>query len=327
MDIGSPDINDLALNSQDNALLDQLRPQLEAADIQRQEKYATYLYRRKIALVLAMMIVPAMIGLFVWKQQVVLIWVVAIFGGGLYHWMTVPKRAYANLYKQSILPRIAAAYGLTYRMDGRIPDRELKNGGIMPSYDDYHCEDCFAGSYKGADLRFAEIKLTEERGSGKNRRTVTVFKGLAVVITLSRVRFYGHTVVVKNAPKMFEWMREKFGDLKRADLVDPVFEKSYSVFTDDQVEARYLLDPAMIERINNIGQMGVEVSDTLSIAYKDGCVYMMLPSSKAMFEPADISVPATDRNVVLSLRRQVSGLIGMIDQLEFYQPPANHQPS
>jgi hypothetical protein len=142
-----------------------------------------------------------------------------------------------------------------------------------------------------------------------------------VIIALPRVRFYGHTIVVKNAIKLAEWMRETFGGLKRADLVDPVFEKTYSVFTNDQVEARYLLHPAMIERINTLDHTHAGAASALSIAYRDGCVFMLLPSHKNMFEPAGIDVPATDRAAVLSLRSHLSGVLGMIDQLEFYQPP------
>lgn len=315
------DINDLALTVQDSALLVELRPKLQDADLKRQEKYAQYLYRRKIALIAVLIVTPLIVWFFVLYGNVALVWLVALLSGGMYHWVTVPKRAYRNIYKQSVLPRIAAAYGLEYLMDGRIPDRELKVGGLLPSYDSYHSEDYFAGDYKGAHLRCAEIELTERRGSGKHRRTVTMFKGLAVIIALPRVRFYGHTIVVKNAIKLAEWMRETFGGLKRADLVDPVFEKKYSVFTNDQVEARYLLHPAMIERINKIDETNTGTTGALSIAYRDGCVFMMLPASKPLFEPADIDVPATDRQAVLTLRSHLSGLLGMIDQLEFYQPP------
>lgn len=318
----APDLNELALTADDTALLAQLRPKLEDADLKRQEKYAEYRRRRNIALIAALVVAPLIVWLFVLYGNVALVWLVALFGGGMYHWMTVPKRAYRNIYKQSVLPRIAAAYGLDYQMDGRIPDRELRVSGLLPSYDSYRSEDYFSGTYKGAQLRCAEIVLTETRGSGKRRRTVTVFKGLAVIIALPRVRFYGHTIVVKNAIKLAEWMRETFGGLKRADLVDPVFEKTYSVFTNDQVEARYLLHPAMIERINTLDHAHAGAASALSIAYRDGCVFMLLPSHKNMFEPAGIDVPATDRAAVLSLRSHLSGVLGMIDQLEFYQPPA-----
>lgn len=320
MAAAASDIDALAMTSQDATLLAQLRPRLEEADIKRQEKHSEYKRRRKIALVLAAVVVPSLIGLFVWQGSVALVWLVALFGGGMFHWVTVPARAYKTVYKQSILPRIAAAYGLEYLMDGRIPDRELKAGGLMPSYDHYHSEDYFAGNYKGAQLRCAEIRLTERRGSGKSHRTVTVFRGLAVIIALPRVRFYGHTIVVKNTLKVAEWLRESFGGLKRADMVDPVFEGKYSVFTDDQVEARYLLDPAMIERINTLGQWA-DLSGAMSIAYRDGCVFMMLPSHKQLFEPADISTPATDQGAVLALRNHLSGVLGLIDQLEFYKQP------
>lgn len=322
------DINDVALTAQDSALLAKLLPRLHIADQVRVEKYAQYCWRRKVATALFALLAPLTgwidyMLIFVWssRDDDKIAGLTLMMAGALYRWMTAPKRAYAKTYKQSVLPEVAALYGLQYKIDGAIDDEDLRHGGIAPSYDRHHSEDYFEGTYKGARMRFAEIKLTERRGSGKNRRTVTVFKGLAVIIELPKVRFYGHTIVIKHTGKMNEWVREKSSSLRRADLVDPHFEGKYSVFTNDQVEARYLLDPAMIERINKLEHPQVRMRDAMSVAYRDGCVYMLLPAQGDLFEPADITIPATDPHALAALRRQIADLLGVIDQLEFYQPP------
>ena len=40
--------------------------------------------------------------------------------------------------------------------------------------------------------------------------------------------------------------------MKSVKLEDPVFSKKYKVYSSDQVESRYLLTPAFMERLNNI---------------------------------------------------------------------------
>ena len=323
-------IQGAALCAQDQALLTRLLPRLQTADIVRQEKYGQYCWRRKIAAAAFTLLAPVTawvdyMALFVWPSgnDDSGAGLTLILAGALYHWMNGPKRAYARAYKTSVLPEVAQVYGLKYDIDGKIAEADITAGGIAPNYDRYSSEDYFAGTYKSAGIRFAEIKLEQKRRSKRRTYYVTVFKGLAVAIKLPKPRFYGHTIVVRDGAWLGEWARDSFSKLKRADLVDPVFEKKYSVFTNDQVEARYLLDPAMIERINQLEQP-YEGKGTVSVSYRDGTVFMLLPSKKDLFEPADIAIPATDPHALAALRRQVGDLLGIIDQLEFYKPPPGH---
>ena len=54
----------------------------------------------------------------------------------------------------------------------------LRDAKLLPSYDDRKFEDLIEGDRAETHFSLVECKLTEERGSGKNRRTVTVFQGL-----------------------------------------------------------------------------------------------------------------------------------------------------
>ena len=72
---------------------------------------------------------------------------------------------------------------------------------------------------------------------------------LAVLLTQGTKRFHGHTIMTQDKGKVGSWFKEKTSSFKRADLVDPEFEKLFDVFTTDQVEARYLIDPRIIENL------------------------------------------------------------------------------
>lgn len=236
---------------------------------------------------------------------------------GIWWWVNGPKRAYAKAYKQEILPDIAQLFGpFTYCVDGKIPMQTLEPSKIIPGHNRYSSEDHFEGSYKGANIKFAEIHLEQRRRSGKRTHYVTVFKGLAILIAMQKKKFTGHTILIKNAGKLFQWFTEKTEGLKRADLVDPVFEKMFDVFTNDQVEARYLVDPKIIERYKGMADM--YGSEGISAAYYGGNLLILIPSDKNLFEPAGLNVRATDSQSVLQIKQEVESILYLVDHLELY---------
>lgn len=304
-----------------------IMPKLEAAEVIRQARYAQYVWRRKVgaAVFAALAPVTGWVDyhlLFVWfansKDDDSAFGLTALVAGGIWHWVTSPKRAYAKAFKTSILPDIAALFGLRYKIDGSLQMQEMKSSGIVPAYDRCTSEDYFEGEHKGAKLRFAEMELKQRRRSGKRTRYVTVFKGIGAIIDMPKNKFYGYTILVADGVSFGEWLREKTSKLQRANMVDPVFEGKYSVFTNDQTEARYLIDPAAINKLAMLGEThGTDKG--LSIAYLNHRIFLMLPSSRTFFEP-DIEIPATDPDALSGLQAEMTGLLGLIDHLEFYQP-------
>lgn len=321
-DISMPD--DLR-GQDDKAFLDYAQPMLEALEDIRQIKFKAYSIRKKIAIPVSM-VVLGVTGYLDWM----LLFLqrgnedggagITIFAAGLiYWWVTQPKREYALAYKQKILPKLALLFGdFQYNAKGKIIMGEMKPSGLIPSYDNYSSEDYFQGRYKGISVEFSEIKLTEEQGSGKNRRTVTKFKGLAILIILTNKKFLGHTTLQRNASKIGQWFKEKTTKMKRANMVDPEFEKIFDAYTTDQVEARYLIDPLMIENLKAL----YEEYDgkTMSAAWYDSKMLILISSNHNHFEPADIKIPATDPQSVVSMKHEIGQILSIIDILDLYDP-------
>jgi hypothetical protein len=225
-----------------------------------------------------------------------------------------PRRAYAKAYKQDILPQVAKRFGaFTYDADGEIPMYEMQPSKIIPCHTHYHSEDYFAGTHNNAKIRFCEIKL--EKKSGKS--TVTVFRGLAILISMQK-KFLSHTIVVKNAAALMQWFEEKKSGLKRADLVDPEFEKMFTVYTNDQVDARYLIDPVIIERFKSMAE--IYSAQGLTASYYDRRLLLLIPSRIDLFEPAALEVSAEDKRSILHMEQEMEHIFLLIDQLENYRP-------
>jgi len=284
---------------------------------------------------------------------------VLAFCGGLYWWITQPKRQYAKEYKIEILPRLVGLFGdFKYDVDGKIDMAEMQPSKVVPSHSRYKSEDYFAGSYKGVNIKFSEITLKERRGSGKNKRTVQVFKGLSILLEMQKKSFMGHTILDKDKGKIGEWMAEKTLKLDRANLVDPKFEDIFDAYTNDQVEARYLVDPLIMQRLIDIydhyasaperdqrvhkkdwvEKLNINLkrsllsgfgrdghSNDMKVAFFNSKILIMIESNFNHFEPASVYVPATDPQSILHMKKEIADILSLIDQLDAYDPQKEHE--
>ncbi len=352
------DVEDLRLQ-EEHAFLDSCRPSLDALEKIRLLKQRVYELRKKIAYPLAAVGVPVCAYL----DYLILWWqrsnddsaagLTFLFLGVLYWWVTAPKREYAKAYKVEILPQIAKLFGnFFYDVDGKIPMSAMLPSKIVPGHDKYGSEDYFKGTYKGVDVEFSEIILTETQGSGDKKRTVTKFKGLAILLAMQSKKFYGHTILDKNKSGLGEWFQEKSTKMKRARMADPEFEKIFDAYTTDQVEARYLIDPVMIERLKNLfdeytadderarmepdpswierfkgmaARLRSQGTQSLTAAFYENKLLILIGSKHNHFEPADIHIPATDPQSILHLKREIGDILALIERLNLYDPRKVHE--
>lgn len=308
-------------DAETRSFLDKSRPKLEQLENIRLEKLQLYEKRKKLAIPVGAIMTP-FLG---WIDYWLLIWQsgnddtaagVTIAGlGMLWGWVTQPKRQYARAYKRDILPDLAGLFGpFRYDGKGKIPMERMKPSKIVPGHTTYKSEDLFTGEYRKVGINFSEIKL--KRRSGK--RTVTVFNGLAILLSSGTRRFYGHTIMIRDQGKIGGWLKKQTAGLERADLVDPEFEKIFDVFTNDQVEARYLIDPRIIE---NLKALYSEYSGKkMMAAFYDDHFLILISSAKNHFEPASIQLPATNEASILSMKREIEQILSIVDRLSLYDP-------
>jgi len=279
-------------------------------------KLAAFGRRKKIAIPVAAVLTPLLGGfdyfLFMLQRgnDDGLVGLTALALGGLWMWTTSPKRAYTKAYKGKILPEIAQLFGdFIYDIKGKIPMKTMKPSGIVPSHTRYSSEDHFTGQYKGVSIEVSEIKL--RRKSGKS--TVTVFNGLAVLLSGGTRPFHGHTVIVKDKTKIGEWAKSKITGLKRARLVDLEFERLFDVFTTDQTEARYLIDPVIMENLKTLESD--YKGDSLTASFYNDHVLILIASKTNHFEPAKIDIAATSETELLAMQAEFGKILSIVDQL------------
>lgn len=167
-----------------------------------------------------------------------------IAGGGLAGWIL--KRASSDI-SHGLFRLISSYFGFTYRKVLPEPPyfnafRELK---ILPPYDLAEFEDEICGVYEETAFTLCEVHLKREAGS-KSRTRETVFHGQLLVIDY-QTKFNGETVLVRDAGILNRFGRpgKKF---QRVGLASSDFEKTFEAWSTDQVEARTVLDPIVLER-------------------------------------------------------------------------------
>jgi len=152
----------------------------------------------------------------------------------------------------------------------------------------------------------------------------------AIMVELGREAF-GHTVVVQDRFRLF---KSHFGTsgLRRADMVDPIFEKKYDVFTNDQVEARYLIGPDMIEKIAVLhdaalgSEMAIAFKDRASFVFFKGGELGIIPRAVkegdigSAFSAGILASGGIDRHVINLLCNELNGVLAFVDYLSIYKP-------
>jgi hypothetical protein len=178
--------------------------------------------------------------------------------GGAWWWGYRPIADAKQAIKIGINSAIAASYGLTYAHDVE-PGPEFEAArtyGLLPGFDRSGFEDRWHGTLEGHDFDLYECHLEDQRGSGKNRRWVTVFRGPVIRMAFGR-RFHS-TTLLERAGRHRKWLGLGSASdhvsfeghrLDRVDQVHPAFGDTFSLFSDDQVEARVLVHPSYVEHL------------------------------------------------------------------------------
>lgn len=171
--------------------------------------------------------------------------------------------------------------------------------------DRYKCEDLIQGRIGRTDIAFSEVDAEYKSGSGKDETWHTIFKGLFFVGDFHK-DFRSRLVVLPDkAEKLFGALGQKFQaiNFSRGALVkleDPEFEREFVVYGDDQIEARYILSPGMMERITAFRRkMGTEIF----LSFFGSRVVVAVSKKEDWFEP--LLLGSADFSTVLNYAAQL----------------------
>lgn len=227
-----------------------------------------------------------------------------------------PIRSVAKKLKQDYCAAIAAAMGASFQIGGFEPPalERLKQLKLLPSYSKSGFEDLFSGAHKGAHFELYEGHLHQRTADSKGRaRYTTVFRGQLIRMRFPR-DFLGVTIVRRDMGvfNVFGGGESNGRKLERVRLVDSRFEKAFEVWGTDQVEARYLLHPVMIERL--IGLESGLHGRRIRCAFEGGDLLVAVEGGD-LFEPGDMFKPLVDPSRARRIVDEIASVVRVMDQV------------
>lgn len=201
---------------------------------------------------------------------------------------------------------LASFIGYDYDSDG-FPDiaRKVQGYGFLPPFTRHSVEDGLSGSIEGLPFQYTVV-TSDGRESP--------FGGHDAVFLIDAPRAFSHyVVVVRGVPSLADGLAGPFANAQHIELEDPRFSEKFSVFSPDQIYARRILTPLMMERLKEfavrfpagaVGFVGTEI-----VVWIQGW---------DLFETGGMHDDLTDRDVVrrvargMLLMREITAGLGLV---------------
>lgn len=291
-------------------LYESLKPALAQLETQRLELKAQGTKNGSIALGIC-----CLLGILITCINMNWLWLLisAIIGGIIFFCCIQSKNGkLTNLYKQDIISVVLAKLcaGATFEPDKGITENTFVGSGLFSVRPDrYHSEDLISGKIGVTSFLCSEIHAEEKQvttnGKGQTRTTwVDIFKGFFFIADFQK-NFKGQTTIYRNS-----WIKLRFGE-QRVKLENPEFENSFDVYSNDQIEARYLLSPSMMERLLALDR---KFPGKITVSFRNSNVIIAIPDTTNHFEASIWQSMLNDR----ILKREfnvICLLLGIVDDL------------
>lgn len=217
-----------------------------------------------------------------------------------------------DLTKNIVVPEIKKAFGdLNWSADYEIGVDEASSLAVFPDFQRINTNDYYSGVYNGVYFEIFNPNLLQKRSSKNHTYYVTVFDGVVVKLKVNK-QFKGHTIITKDT--LFH--SSPNSRLKRTELEDITFEQKYDVFTDDEIEARYLITTSFINRLNQLKT--VFLAKEIECVFKDEFVYFIFEKEDA-FEVFNSNKSMDDVSQYTTLLEQLIAIYQLINKLKLEQ--------
>ena len=148
------------------------------------------------------------------------------------------------------------------------------------------------GKIGATAIRFCELHTqykTTRRDSKGHTHTEwhTIFRGLFFMGDFNK-HFSGSTIVLPDSAealfgKFGQWLQSfSFGRDQLIKMDDPEFEKLFVVYGTDQIESRYILSPALMQRIV---EFKTKRQKSIYLSFVGSSIFVALSETRALFEP------------------------------------------
>lgn len=258
-----------------------IRPTIEALAAERKASYGKAVGYGLIVSIFFIVLLSVFIGF----NPIALV-LSFVFGIGIMYYYYHTKRN--EKYKTVVMPQLVNAIcpGAVYMPKGNLTKDIVTSSKL---YDigfgrHFEQEDFIKGKVGKTDFVYSEIEIWHTESNGKNSRRVTDFKGFIFEADFNKN--FQELTMFSSLGLRLAMQVGLFSDLNRIHLEDVTFDDRYRSYSTNDQEARYILSPALQERIVNMHDIFRQQlhDDELEVSFHDGRMLIMVPSSTDRFE-------------------------------------------
>lgn len=259
---------------------------------------------------LVMVVGIAVMGIVNVFNLISLIVIVAIAIIVMFGCISAKSSILSAFYKKEVVTEIIHAFcpGATFTPNNGISESVFSHCGLFASPDRYHAEDLIQGRLGKTSFSCSEVHAEERRTqatkNGVRHYWVDIFRGFLFLADFHK-DFQGETLVRRNSI-----IKIGMGG-SRVKMENPEFEKVFDVFSSNQVEARYLITPSMMERMLKLDSI---FKGGITISFRHSTILVAIPDSKNRFE-ASIWTSLNDMSLVESDFAVLRSLLAIVEEL------------
>ncbi len=233
---------------------------------------------------------------------------------------TIPytKKSFENSVKQNIMPLVCSCFENLEWAEGEYYDgRMFFNANLLVNYPRYSAkyDDIFKGMHKDVHFEIAELFWQ------KNENQLLKAREGAIVKIKMNKNFTGNTIIESKRPLtrggIMGGISEDYsnlynnGKLNLIKLEDIEFNKKYDIYTNDEVEARYLITPSFMQRLKYMKT--AFRADKMRCSFYEGYLLIGLFTKKDLFSICSLFKPVDDPKQFFTMFEEILSIVKLID--------------
>lgn len=239
-----------------------------------------------------LLIIPIVLFFLIYQFSFFILFIIIFIWAFVFNKIT---KNYKSDFKKEVIARVIKFIdnNLIYNPDQCISyDNYMKSKLFLRSTDRYRGDDYVSGKIDKTNIEFSELhteyKTVTRTKSGTQTHWHTIFKGIFFIADFNK-KFKGQTFVLPDIAQrtfgnylgnIFQSMNKLKGELIK--MEDPLFEKYFVVYGDDQIEARYILSTNLLKRIVDYK---IKTGKQIYLSFIENKVFIAISYTKSLFEP------------------------------------------
>ncbi|NVO10798.1 MAG: DUF3137 domain-containing protein [Bacteroidales bacterium] len=249
---------------------------LEQFRIEKVEMLKKYIYRAFFCSILIALVALSKVAILI----LISFFPMFLFLGLAYRTFNEMSSHLTKQFKNKILPELLRFLfdDHEYIANQKIAKSVLVKSMLFPSYiANVNGEDFMQFKIGETQIMFSEIDV-------KVNNEDVFFHGIFLSASFNKYFTSKTFVLSQRATSASQKIKRLlFNNFSKIKLEDNEFNKVFFVLSSDQVEARYILTPSLMQRILNYRR---KIKRNISISFVENRLYCMVPSNINLFEPA-----------------------------------------